>query len=53
MSRTTKYKALYFGVVGSGVTLLLWLVLRLQGNAAGLTVLAPALLLPGRVLGFF
>lgn len=53
MSRTTKYKAIYFGVVGTGVVLMLWLVPRFHGSAAGFIVLALALLLPGRVLGFF
>ena len=53
MSRPSKYKALYFGGVGAGVALCLWLVLFLHWKTAGLVVLGSVLLLPGRVLGFF
>ncbi len=53
MSRTSQYKAVYCGSVGMGVALCLWLVLSFHWNGVGLAVLATALLLPGRVLGFF
>ena len=53
MSRTTKYKAIYFGGVGVGVALGLWLGPRAHGSPAGFAILILALLLPGRVLGFF
>lgn len=53
MSRTSKYKALYFGSVGAGVVLCLWLVLSLHWKTTGLVALGTMLLLPGRVLGFF
>ena len=53
MSRTTKYKAVYFGMVGTGVVLALWLASRFHAGAVSLLILALALLLPGRVLGFF
>ena len=53
MSRTTRYKALYFGMVLGGTTFFIWATIRFHLGIAGIFLLAMFLLIPGRVLGFY
>jgi tetratricopeptide (TPR) repeat protein len=53
VSRTSWYKAVYFGIVGGGAALAIWITVHFHLTAVGLLLLAAVLLLPGRILGFF
>jgi tetratricopeptide (TPR) repeat protein len=53
VSRTAAYKFVYFGIVFGVASLALWLMFHYQLGMRGIVLLIVALLVPGRVLGFF
>jgi len=53
MSRTAIYKGIYFGLIAGLVAIVLWVVVRFRVAAPGLFLLALALLIPGRIVGFY
>ena len=53
MSRTSRYKATYFAIVIAGTFLLLWGIVHFHPSALAIVCVVIALLIPGRVLGFF
>jgi tetratricopeptide (TPR) repeat protein len=53
VTRTSRYKIFYFVMLGGVAVLSLWMETRYHLTMVGILLLALALLLPGRILGFF